>query len=168
MNRKDLGEGNGNPLQYSCLGNPMDRGAWGATVHGVMKSWTWLSDFIFTFYFHALEEEMAAHSSTLPGESQGWGAWWAAIYVVAQSQTRLTWLRSFSKDNWKFPLIYKLTPRWKLLSLIKGTNKTMINIFCVVMFLQEWSSKLKLKTSEGKIYKIYERKVERWREKMDS
>ena len=43
------GEGNGNPLQYSCLENPMDRGAWWATVHGVAKSRTWLSDFTFTF-----------------------------------------------------------------------------------------------------------------------
>ena len=38
------GEGNSNPLQYSCLENPMDRGTWKATVHGVTKSWTWLSD----------------------------------------------------------------------------------------------------------------------------
>ena len=44
-----LGEGNGNPVQYSCLENPMDRGAWWATVHGVEKSRTWLSDFTFTF-----------------------------------------------------------------------------------------------------------------------
>ena len=43
------GEGNGNPLQYSCLENPMDRGAWWATVHGVTKSWTQPSDFTFTF-----------------------------------------------------------------------------------------------------------------------
>ena len=43
------GEGNGNPLQYSCLENPMDRGAWWATVHGVTKSWTRLSNFTFTF-----------------------------------------------------------------------------------------------------------------------
>ena len=43
------GEGNGNPLQYSCLENPMDRGAWQAAVHGVTKSWTWLSSFTFTF-----------------------------------------------------------------------------------------------------------------------
>ena len=43
------GEGNGNPFQYSCLENPMDRGAWQATVHGVAKSWTRLSDFTFTF-----------------------------------------------------------------------------------------------------------------------
>ena len=42
--RKIPGEGNGNPLQYSCLGNPMDRGAWQATVHGVAKRWTWLSN----------------------------------------------------------------------------------------------------------------------------
>ena len=60
-----VGEGNDTPLQYSCLENPMDRGAWGAAVHGVAKSWTWLSDFTFTFHFHALEKEMATHSSVL-------------------------------------------------------------------------------------------------------
>ena len=38
------GEGNGKPLKYSCLGNPMDRGAWRATVHGVTKNWTQLSE----------------------------------------------------------------------------------------------------------------------------
>ena len=65
-------EGNGTPLQYSCLENPMDGGAWWAAVHGVAKSRTRLSKFTFTFYFHALEKEMATHSSVLPGESQGW------------------------------------------------------------------------------------------------
>ena len=60
-----LGEGNGNPLQYSCLENPMDGGAWWATVHGVARSRTRLSDFTFTFHFHALEKEMATHSSVL-------------------------------------------------------------------------------------------------------
>ena len=59
------GEGNGNPLQYSCLENPMDGGAWWAAVHGVAKSRTRLSDFAFTFHFHALEKEMATHSSVL-------------------------------------------------------------------------------------------------------
>ena len=59
------GEGNGTPLQYSCLENPMDRGAWWAAVHGVAQSQTRLSDFTFTFHFHALEEEMATHSSVL-------------------------------------------------------------------------------------------------------
>ena len=59
------GEGNGTPLQYSCLENPMDRGAWWAAVHAVAKSQTRLSSFTFTFHFHALEKEMATHSSVL-------------------------------------------------------------------------------------------------------
>ena len=53
------------PLQHSRLENPMDGGAWWAAVHGVTKSWTRLSDFTFTFHFHALEKEMATHSSVL-------------------------------------------------------------------------------------------------------
>ena len=60
-----FGEGNGTPLQYSCLENPMDGGDWWAALHGVSKSRTRLSDFTFTFHFHALEKEMAPHSSTL-------------------------------------------------------------------------------------------------------
>ena len=56
---------NGTPLQYSCLENPKDGGAWSAAVHGVTKSRTQLSDFPFTFHFHALEKEMAAYSSVL-------------------------------------------------------------------------------------------------------
>ena len=60
-----IGEGNGNPLQYSCLENPVEEGAWWAAVHGVTKSWTRLSNFTFTFHFHALEKEMATHSSVL-------------------------------------------------------------------------------------------------------
>ena len=62
---RGLGEGNGTPLQYSCLENPMDRVAWRAAVHGVAKSRTRLSEFTFTFHLHALEKEMAPHSSTL-------------------------------------------------------------------------------------------------------
>ena len=60
-----FGEGNGTQLQYFCLGNPMDGGAWWAAVHGVAKSWTRLSDLTFTFHFHALEKAMATHSSVL-------------------------------------------------------------------------------------------------------
>ena len=56
---------NGNPLQYSCLENPMDGGAWLVAVHGVAMSRAQLSDFTFTFHFHALEKEMATHSSVL-------------------------------------------------------------------------------------------------------
>ena len=92
------GEGNGTPLQYSCLENPMDGGAWQAAVHGVAKSRTRLNGFTFTFHFHALEKEMATHSSVLPGESQGRGAWWAAVYGVAQSRTRLKRLSSSSSS----------------------------------------------------------------------
>ena len=66
-------EGDGTPLKYSCLENPMDRGAWLAAVHGVAKSRTQLSDFTFTFHFHALEEEMATHSSVLAWRILGMG-----------------------------------------------------------------------------------------------
>ena len=66
-------EGNGTPLQYSCLENPMDGGAWWATVHGVVKSRTRLNDFTFTFHFHVLEKEMATHSSVLAWRIPGTG-----------------------------------------------------------------------------------------------
>ena len=68
-----FGEGNGNPLQYSCLENPMDGGAWWAAVHGVARSRTQLSNFTFTFHFHALEKEMATHSSVLAWRIPGTG-----------------------------------------------------------------------------------------------
>ena len=68
-----LGEGNGTPLQYSCLENPMDGGAWKAAVHGVAGSRTRLSDFPFTFHFHALGKEMATHSSVLAWRIPGMG-----------------------------------------------------------------------------------------------
>ena len=65
------------PLQYFCLENPMDGGAWWAAVHGVEKSRTWLSDFTFTFHFHALEKEMATQASVLawriPGTAEPGG-----------------------------------------------------------------------------------------------
>ena len=64
---------NGIPLQYPCLENPVDGGAWWAAVHGVAKSQTRLSDFTFTFHFPALEREMAAHSSVLAWRIPGTG-----------------------------------------------------------------------------------------------
>ena len=67
-------EGNGTPLQYSCLENPMDGGAWWAAIRGVVKSQTWLSDFTFTFHFYALEKEMATHSSVLAWRIPGMGS----------------------------------------------------------------------------------------------
>ena len=66
-------EGNGTPLQYSCLENPMDGGAWWAAVHGVAKSQTQLSDFTFIFHFHAFEKEMAIHSTVLAWRIPGTG-----------------------------------------------------------------------------------------------
>ena len=58
---------------YCCVGNPMGGGAWWAVVHGVAQSQTRLSDFTFTFHFHALEKEMATHSSVLAWRIQGTG-----------------------------------------------------------------------------------------------
>ena len=71
--RNSLGEGNGTPLQYSWLENSMDGGAWKVVVHGVAEGQTRLSDFTFTFHFHALEKEMATHSSALAWRIPGMG-----------------------------------------------------------------------------------------------
>ena len=67
------GEGNGTPLQYSRLENPMDGRAWWAAVHGVAKSWILLSNFTFTFHLHALEKEIATHFSVLAWRIPGMG-----------------------------------------------------------------------------------------------
>ena len=68
------GEGNGTPLQYSCLENPTDGGAWKAAVHGVAEGQTLLRDFTFTFQFHALEKEVATHSIVLAWRVPGKGS----------------------------------------------------------------------------------------------
>ena len=67
------GGGHGNPLQYSCLENTHGQKSQQATVHRVTKSWTQLSDFTFTFHFHALEKEMATHPSILAWRIPGMG-----------------------------------------------------------------------------------------------
>ena len=73
----------------------MDGGAWWAAVHGVAKSRTRLTNFTFTFHFHALEKEMATHSSVLAWRNpRDGGAWWAAVYGVSQSRTQLKWFSS--------------------------------------------------------------------------
>ena len=76
-----IGEGNGTPLQYSCLENPMDGEAWKAAVHGVAEGQTRLSDFTFTFRFHALEKEMATHSSVLAWRIPGTGEPGGLLYM---------------------------------------------------------------------------------------
>ena len=108
-----VGEGNSTPLQYSCLENPMDGGAWQAAVHGVAKSWTRLNDFTFTFHFPALEKEMATHSSVLAWRIPGMGEpGWAAVYGVVQSRTRLKRLSSSSSSSakWFGYILYSQQP----------------------------------------------------------
>ena len=83
----------GTPLQYSCLENPMDRGPWWAAVRGVVKSWTRLSDFPFTFHFHVLEKEMATHSSVLawriPGTAEPGGLLSVGLHRVGHDWSDL-------------------------------------------------------------------------------
>ena len=81
------GEGDGTPLQYSCLENPMDGGAWWAAVHGVAEGGTQLSDFTFTFHFRALEKEMAIHSSVLAWRIPGTGEPVGLPSMGSQSRT---------------------------------------------------------------------------------
>ena len=104
-------EGNGTPLQYSCLENPMDRGAWWAAVHEVTKSRTWLSYFTFTSHSHALEKEMTTHSSVLawriPGTAEPGGLLsmgsprvghnWCDLAAAAAASLHSFW-SSFSTD----------------------------------------------------------------------
>ena len=88
MGRDQLGEGNGTPLQYSCLENPMDGGAWKAAVHGVTEGQTQLSDFHFSLSCIGEGNGNPLQCSCLENPRNG-GAWWAAIYGVSQSQTQL-------------------------------------------------------------------------------
>ena len=94
-----FGEGTGTPLQYSCLENPMDGGAWWAAVHGVAKSRTRLSDFTSLFTFMHWRRKWQPTLVFLPGEFQGRGAWWAAVYGVAQSRTQMKRLSSSSSSR---------------------------------------------------------------------
>ena len=88
-----FGEGNGTPLQYSCLETPMDGGAWWAAVRGVAEVQTRLSDFTLTFHFHALEKEMATHSSVLawriPGTAEPGGLLSRGSHRVGQNWSDL-------------------------------------------------------------------------------
>ena len=100
-----IGEGNGTSLQYSCLENPMDGGAWKAAVHGVTKSWTWLSDFPFIFHFHALEKEMATHSSVfawrIPGKEEPGGLPSMGSQRVRHDWRDLAAAAAYNKQQWK-------------------------------------------------------------------
>ena len=96
---KLAGEDNGTPLQYSCLENPMDGEAWKATVHRIAEGWTRLSDFTFTFHFHALEKEMATHSSVLAWRIPGTGEPGGLPSMGLHSRTRLKWLSRSSSTR---------------------------------------------------------------------
>ena len=94
-----FGEGNGTPLQYSCLENPMDRGAWWAAVHGVATE-----QLHFHFSLSCIGEGNGnpPQCSCLENPRDG-GAWWAAVYGVAQSRTRLKQLSSSTSSSLTVP-----------------------------------------------------------------
>ena len=118
-----IGEGNGTPLQYSCLENPMDGGAWWAAIHGVAKSQTWLSDFTFTFHFHALEKEMATHSTVLawriPGTGEPGGLPSMGSHTVGHdwSDAAVVWSKGFpggtsGKESESLPVMCDSATQW--------------------------------------------------------
>ena len=119
-----LGEGSGTPLQFTCLENPMDGGAWWVAVHGVAKSQARLSDFTFTFHFHALEKEMATHSSILawripgtgePGGLPSMGSHrvgheWSDLAAAAAAQSPGACSNSCPLSQWCHPTISSYVP----------------------------------------------------------
>ena len=102
LSRLVMGEGNGTPLQYCCLENPMDGGAWWAAVHGVAKSQTQLSDFTFTFHFHAWENEMATYSSVL-----AWRIPWTCQCRRPKRHKLNPWVRKIPwRRKWQSTLVF--------------------------------------------------------------
>ena len=102
-----LGEDNGTPFQYSCPEKPMDRGAWWAAVYGVAKSRTRLSDFTFTFHFHALEKEIATHPSVLAWRVPGTGEPGGLPSMGSHSQPRLKRLCSSNSSLLILRVLYQ-------------------------------------------------------------
>ena len=110
------------PTPVLLPGKSHGRRSWWAAVHGVAEGRTWLRDFTFTFHSHALEREMATHSSgvfCLENPRDG-GAWWAAIYGVAQSWTWLKWL-SLYYSKWLRSL--KISRVWENITTKKNLTK---------------------------------------------
>ena len=99
------------PLQYSCLENPRDRGAWWAAVHGVAMSWIRLSNFTFTFHFHALEKEMATHSRVLAWRIPGTGEP-GGLLSMGSHRVRHDWSDLAAAAADLFLKKFILLPRW--------------------------------------------------------
>ena len=157
---KSHGEGDGTPLQYSRLENPMDGGAWWAAVHGVAKSQTRLSDFTFTHW----RRKWQPTPVFLPGESQGWGSLVGCRLWVAQGQTRLKQLNSSSSIQKAKIIIYAPTfPTWgNLVDLtwilsfrffIPKITNNLIHQTIVELKLGTWSKQNALCLMNIKIYK---------------
>ena len=129
--RLKVGEGNGNPLLYSCLENPMDRGAWWAAVHGVAKSQTRLSDFTYTFHFHALEKEMATHSSVLawniPGTGEPGGLLSMGSHRVRHDWSTLAAAASSATAS----SVWTQTEEFRILLLIVEKNVDVPQMLCL-------------------------------------
>ena len=132
----------------------MDGGAWWATVHGVAMSPSRLSNFTFTFHFHAMEKEMATHSSVLawriPGTAE---AWWAAVYGVAQSRTRLKRLSSSSSSR-------------KSLFKYRGDYQILLLHFdaCVSLFFLREGNQEVVIYHKRRRHKSWTQKMNRWKE----
>jgi len=143
----------------------MDRGAWWAAVHGVTKSWTWLSDFTFTFHFHALEKEMATHSSVLawriPGMGEPGGLLsmgshrvghdWSDLAAAAAAEVRIFWVfgRCFLPRPLRVPCLHAhrltwhhsvVSPNSKLTQgfLSPAPHPPSNEFLCLCFHLSEW------------------------------
>ena len=140
-----IGEGNGTPLQYSCLENPIGGGAWWAAFRGVLKSRTRLSDFTFTFHFHALEKEMATHSSVLawriPGTGEPGGLPSMGSHRVGHNWSDLAAAVCDYCFNLHFPgdiccgLSFVCLFAICIPSLVKFPLKYLAHFYCVFIFL---------------------------------
>ena len=140
------GEGNGTPLQYCCLENPMDGGAWWAAVHGVAKSQTRLSNFTFTFNFPPLEKEMATHSSIL--------AW--RIPGMREPGGLPSWLKRLSRSSFLLPS-YEPTIWVKGLDYLLGPEtpiNTTVNIWLWFLVYYFWLELLSKHTKVKLLYPV--------------
>ena len=134
-----LGEGNGNPLQYSCLENPMDGGTWQAAGHGVAKSRTRLSDFTFTFTFMYWRRKWQLTPVFLPGETQGWGSLvGCCLWGRTQSDTTEATQQQQQQQQlffWNSCLFDDLVDVSNLICGSSAFSKTSLNIWKLTVYI---------------------------------